>query len=45
MIAVMRVPRHSLYTKAHKALKVNTPESFTPRDEMDILREVGGERV
>ena len=41
MIAVSDIPRHSLYTKTHNALNVNTPEIFTP----DIEREAGGGRV
>ena len=41
MIAVIDIPRHSLYTKTYNALKVNTPEIFTP----DIEREAGGGRV
>ena len=41
MVAVIDLPRHSLYTKTHNALNVNTPEIFTS----DIEREAGGGRV
>ena len=41
MIAVIDIPRHSLNTKTHNDLNVNTPESFIP----DIEREAGGGRV
>ena len=40
MIADIDIPSHSLYTKTHNALNVNTPEIFTP----DIEREAGGGR-